>query len=135
MQLFGKGDTVWGAGVKNFDFGPWGLHLWLEAKSDICNQKECGLWVSLTKRVWLYVMVTSRSTKLAVFDAGEFGITMENYKNFGKSSLKDTLEELGSSVKAVFSHVGTCWISEPLPTGVTKSVNHLDKKPIPQGTK
>ena len=118
MTLQTKDDKVWGGDIRTFKFGPWSLNLWLHVESDICNKQNCSLWVRLTNRVWFYLMVTERSTKLAVFDAEEVGITLENYEKFGGSSMKETLEQLGSAVKAMFEFTGDFWIGMPLPKGV-----------------
>jgi hypothetical protein len=102
MPLKFKDGQIWGNERKSFGLGPWNLDLFLHVRSDVVDKNECGLWVSLTKRVWMYLMIDKKGTRFAVFDAQEIGITLENFREFGGTSVATTYECLGAAVKAVF---------------------------------
>jgi hypothetical protein len=104
MPLKFKEGKIWGSQRKSFTLGPWTLDLFLHVRSDVVAKNECGLWVSLTKRLWLYLMIDKRGTRIAVFDAQEVGITLDTTKDFGGEAVGFTLASLGKAVKAVFQY-------------------------------
>jgi hypothetical protein len=103
MPLKFKDSKLWGNERKSFTLGPWNIDIWLHARSDVMGKNECSVWVSVTKRLWLYLMIdTKKGTRLAVFDAKECGITLDNCETWGDRTIQGTLDLLGTSVKASY---------------------------------
>ena len=110
ITLYKKSDKSWGADRKNFKFGPWNFSIWLEVTSDTIEEKEYGYFLSFSKRIWGYLIISNKSEKLVIFDGVEAGISKFNREKFGCGKVEKTLEKLGSSVKAVFQYKDNFWV-------------------------
>jgi hypothetical protein len=104
-----KSEALSGFERKPFTFGPWHLDVWVHVRQDIHTNKEVGLFVSMTKRLWAYLMVDSRYTRLHIFDAIAAGINLDNSYEFGGSHVKGTLEKLQPYITATFSYDEVGW--------------------------
>jgi hypothetical protein len=102
MALKFRDGKIWGNERKSFSLGPWNLDVWLHVRSDVVDKNECGLWVSLTKRLWLYLMIDKKGTRIVVFDAKKYGITLDSYQQFGGTSVRETFQSLGKAAKAMY---------------------------------
>jgi hypothetical protein len=108
MRLYSKDKDLWGAERKDFQVGPWEFSLWLEANGQI-NGKECGVFVKVTKRVWLFVVLQPHNHSIVVFDAGE--LEKEPNELFTSRDVESVLFALGDSVKKVFEYQRGKWIA------------------------
>jgi hypothetical protein len=110
MQLMEKDGKIWGAESKPFSFLTWKLNVWQQAQSDIVDEKYASLWVSISKRVWFYLIIGKKTSHIIVFDAIELLTgtpklpeeTMDAVARFGGVSIKETVTKIQSSIKGIF---------------------------------
>jgi len=118
IRLYHEGKDLWGAERKDFQVGPWEYSLWLEANG-FTHGKECGVFVKVTKRVWLYVMLMPLYHGIAVFDAEKANLAIDGGSSKdvkwlnGKSceAVMKELMELGA-VKKTFEYKQGKWVVE-----------------------
>lgn len=102
-----KNKKIWGAERKSFSLGPWNLDVWMEVHSDHVENKEVSLWVSLTKNLWVYLIIGTKKTYMLVLDAKKLGITLQNYGTFNGLTPMGTAKKIKEGVKAVFEYKGS----------------------------
>jgi hypothetical protein len=103
MQLFGNAaGKLWGAERQSFTLGPWNLDVWTEAHSDFNTLKECGVWVRVTDKLWLYCWVGLKRTLILVVDAKALGISQATREQFSLGTGLKTIAAIRPHVVAVF---------------------------------
>lgn len=113
MPFHCAGSRAQGRAEKEFDFGAFTGPLEVRAYSDILGITESSFFVSLSPRLWIYLISRHSAGTAYVFDGLAAGIDPDNAHRYGAVStggfsILHTLRKLhrAQSIKAIFSYKG-----------------------------
>jgi hypothetical protein len=93
--------------VHKVQLGPWRLELPVDVTSDLFAMKELSFWVTLAKRLRLYVIIREKENWLFVLD--EALLKECERTGFVGQTVKARVLEIKPAVKGVFVWQGSSW--------------------------
>jgi hypothetical protein len=88
-------------------FGPWRVELPVDVSSDVSGGAELGFWVTLAKRLQLYVIIKERENWLFVLDKDKLKECEKT--GFVGRTVKERVKEIKPAITDVFHWVGNGW--------------------------
>lgn len=87
--------------------GPWKIDMAIDVSSDILGPTELGFWVTIAKKLRLYVIIKERENVLFVLDEA---VLKECEKTgFVGQRIKERWKEFKPAIKGVFHWTGHQW--------------------------
>lgn len=104
-------DTLIANEVHPITLGPWRMDLSVEVTSDILTGTELGFWVTLAKRIPLYLIVREKECWLFVLDAQKRkALTLEYDPSLeARDRIVTRAKQLKPTFRAVFKWKGGEW--------------------------
>lgn len=120
MTLYQLNGGLVASEVRKLAWGPWKLDMQVDAESDIINGKEVSFWVTLAKKVKLYVVVREKECWLIWLDSKLLKKCEKT--GFAGETLKERIVEFKPAAVAFYQWKKEKWSEISLKDGSAQGV-------------